>query len=227
MKTLLNVARYQLADRTTYLAQPWGVLAFSFGVNVVIAALDRQQVVRTWGLLSIYAFVLVAGATSTSRWLPFGLMLGASRRRYYQGSLLLATALSVVYGLLLALLQVAERASGGWGLRLHFFRVGGVLAGPWYQDWLTSFALLLLCWVYGMWSGLVLRRWNLPGLVVFVAAQVVVLLGAAVPVSVTHSWPQVGDFFGAVTAPALAGLAAAAVVALGLGGFATIRRVTV
>lgn len=227
MRTLLNVGRYHLVDRTTYLAQPWAVLAFSFGVNVVIAALIPDQVVHTWGLVTIYLFLLVAGATSMSRWLPFGLTLGISRRRYYQGTVLLATALSVVYGLALALLQVAERASDGWGLRLHFFRPGWGLDGPWYQTWLLSFVLLLLFWVYGMWCGLVFRRWAIPGVIFLLAAQVLVLLAAAVAVSVTNSWSGVGDFFGAVTVPALAGVAAAVAVALGLGGLGTIRRVTV
>jgi len=37
MKTLVNVARYHLADRVTYLALPWGILAFSFLINVVIS----------------------------------------------------------------------------------------------------------------------------------------------------------------------------------------------
>jgi hypothetical protein len=227
MKPQLTVARYQLADRITYLIQPWGVLAFAFGVNVVLAALDTHEVVRTWGLASIFGYVLVAGTVSTARWLPFGLMLGASRRQFFQGTALLAVALSAVYSLILTLLQVAERASGGWGLRLHFFRVDRVLAGPWYQTWLTSFVLLALFWVYGMWFGLVFRRWNLPGLIVFMAAQVVVVLGAVVPVSLTHAWPSVGNFLGGLTAPALAGIAAAGAVALALGGLGTIRRLTV
>ena len=39
MKTLVNVARYHLVDRITYLALPWAILAFSFLVNLAIAAL--------------------------------------------------------------------------------------------------------------------------------------------------------------------------------------------
>jgi hypothetical protein len=38
MKTLVNVARYHLVDRVTYLALPWGIMMFSFLVNVAIAA---------------------------------------------------------------------------------------------------------------------------------------------------------------------------------------------
>lgn len=162
-----------------------------------------------------------------TRSLPFGLMLGVSRRTYYLGTALLVTALGVVYGLGLTVLQAVERATGGWGLSLHFFRVPWIMDGPWYQTWLTSFVLLVLFFLYGMWYGLVFRRWSMPGLVAFIAAQVLVILAAVVAVSMTDNWPAVGHFFVTLTAPALTGVLAALAVALGLGGFTSIRRVTV
>ncbi|HEV8275901.1 MAG TPA: hypothetical protein VGQ26_09420 [Streptosporangiaceae bacterium] len=77
------------------------------------------------------------------------------------------------------------------------------------------------------WYGLVFRRWSMPGLVAFIAAQVLVILAAVVVVSITDNWPAVGHFFVTLTAPALTGVLAALAVALGLGGFTSIRRVTV
>ena len=37
MNTLVNVARYHLVDRFTWLALPWGIMAFSFLVNIGVA----------------------------------------------------------------------------------------------------------------------------------------------------------------------------------------------
>ena len=229
MKTLVNVARYHLVDRMTYVALPWGVLAFSFAVNVVIAVLAPagSHGYYTGGVSSIYFLLLVAGALSMTRSLPFGLMLGVSRRAYYLGTTLLVGVLGVGYGLGLAALQAAERATGGWGYEVHFFRVPWLLAGPWYETWLTSFVLLVSFWLYGMWSGLVYRRWNLPGLAVFFAAQVLVALVAVIAVSLSHNWPGVTSFFGDATALALTGALAALAVLFGIGGFATLRRVTI
>jgi hypothetical protein len=228
MKTLVNVARYHLADRLTYLALPWVVMAFSFLVNLVISALlPSPQGDYTGGLFTIYGYLIVCGALSMTRSLPFGLMLGISRRGYYLGTALLIAALGVVWGLGLTVLQAAERATGGWGVGLHFFRVPWIMDGPWYVTWLTSFVLLVLFFWYGMWYGLVFRRWNVVGLVAFIAAQVLVALALIVAVSTTHNWAAVGHFFTTLTAPALTGVLAALAVALGLGGLATIRRVTV
>jgi hypothetical protein len=213
----------------TYLALPWGIMLFSFLVNVVIAATVPRPPggQYTGGVATIYIFLLVCGAYSMTRSLPFGLMLGVSRRTYYLGTALLVATLGVVYGLGLTVLQAVERVTGGWGLSLHFFRVPWIMDGPWYQTWLTSFVLLVLFFGYGMWYGLVYRRWSLPGMVVFSAAQVLVALVAVIAVSMTHNWAAVGNFFVTLTAPALTGVLAALAVALGLGGFTSIRRVTI
>jgi hypothetical protein len=229
MKTLVDVARYHLVDRLTYVVLPWGIMTFSFLVNLAIAALvpSSPQGSYTGGLASIYFFLLLCGALSMTRSLPFGLMMGISRRSYYLGTAALIVVLGAAYGLALTVLTVLERATGGWGAGLHFFRVPWILAGPWYQVWPTSFVLLVLLFLYGMWYGLVYRRWSLPGLLAFIAAQVLVVLAVVVAVSMTHDWLAVGHFFTALTAPALTGVLAAIAAAMGLGGFTTIRRVTI
>jgi hypothetical protein len=154
-------------------------------------------------------------------------MLGVSRRGYYLGTALLVVLLSAVYGLGLTVLQAIERATGGWGQGVHFFRVPWILDGPWYQTWLTSFVLLVLFFLYGMWYGLIYRRWNVPGLLAFIAAQMLAALGVVAVVSLTHNWHAFGHFFATVTALALTGVLAAIAVTMGLGGFTTVRRVTI
>ena len=229
MNTLVNVGRYHLVDRFTWVVMPWGIMAFSFLVNigVSLAAPDGSRGIFTGGLASLYVFMLLCGALSMTRALPFGLMMGISRRTYYTGTALLVLTLSVVYGLGLTLLQLVERATNGWGLRLHYFRIPWILDGPWYETWLTSFVLLVAFILYGMWYGLVFRRWSLPGLVAFIATQVIVALLAVVAVSATHSWSGVGHFFTTVTALALTGVLAVVALAMGFGGLTTVRRVTI
>jgi len=229
MKTLVNVARYHTVDRLIYFGLPWAIMAFSFLVNLAISALAPvgPNGNYTGGLVTIYIFLLLAGALSMTRELPFGLMLGVSRRAYYLGTALLVGVLGVVYGLALTVLQAIERASGGWGVSLHFFRVPWIMNGPWYQTWVTSFVLLVLFFLYGMWYGLVYRRWSLVGLVAFIAAQVLVALAVVVVVTLTHNWTAFGHFFTTLQAPALTGVLTALSIALGLGGFTTMRRVTI
>lgn len=229
MRTLVNLTRYHIADRMTYVVLPWSVLTFSLLINLAIAGLvpPNPRGYHTGGLLTIYAFLFVAGTLSMTRSLPFGLVLGVSRRSYYLGTSLLILALAAGYGLALTVLQAIERATGGWGLTVHFFRIRWLLDGPWYLTWLTSGVLLVLFFLYGMWYGLVYRRWSLTGLVSFIGAQFLVALAIVAVVSWTHTWPALGRFFTQLTAPTLTGLLAALVAVMALGGFSTMRRVTI
>jgi hypothetical protein len=227
--TLVKVARFQLADRTNYIILPWAVLAFDFVGNLAIAAgkVGHHAQTQTGALGAIYLFLSIVGALSMFQSLPFALAVSVSRRSYYAGTALLAVALAAVYGLALAVLAVIERSTGGWAVQLRFFQVPYILAGPWYLAWLTSFAGLVVMFAWGMWFGLVYRRWNLIGVLAFAAAQIAVLVVGVVSASRAQAWSAIGRFFTTLTAAGVTGLLAALAVLLLVGGYATVRRVTV
>jgi hypothetical protein len=230
MSTWIKVARYQLTNRFGFVVLPWLILTLNFLISLVIAGaipVGHGQARYTGALASIYVVLIVIGAGSISLQLPFALALGVSRRSFYAGTALLAVAVAAVYGLALTVLQLIERATGGWGLNLHFFRVSYLLAGPWYLSWLTSFVLLALMLAWGMWFGIVYRRWNLVGLLSFIAAQALALTAVLLIISGRNDWPSVGHFFTTLTIEGLSGLLSALTVALLAGGYATVRRLAV
>jgi hypothetical protein len=230
MTTYINVARYHLVQRFNYFILPWAILAFVFLVDVVILALTPagdSSHRYVGGLASLFVVSFLLGLQSVAQSLPFGLALGLSRRSYYLGTALLAGALAAIAGLVATVGQAVERSTGGWGLSMGFFRVPYILDGPWYLTWLTSFVVLTLFFVYGMWFGLIYRQWSLAGLVAFIASQITVLLIGAVAATWTHAWHDIGHFFTALSAAGLTGLLAALTAVLLAGGFATMRRVTV
>ena len=234
MRTWVNVARYQLIRPALYLRMPWAIMAFSFAVNLTIFRLlppqsgvpaSNNAYHDTGAVAVIYIFFFVMGITSAAQSLPFGLALGVSRRSYYTGTALLAVTLAAADGLVLTVLQAIERATGGWGEAMHFFRVPYILIGPWYLTWLTSFVGLALLFVYGMWFSIVHRRWRLFGTVTFVAAQVAVI--TLLLIGAHYYWRGVSYYLSALSAGGLTSLLAALAALLFAGGYATIRRVTV
>ena len=231
MTIYTDVARYHLVQRVNYLILPWAIVAFIFALNLLIIAAVTPAGDNSHhpvgGLASIFILLFALGVQSVARSLPFGLALGISRRSYYLGTALLAGALAAVAAVVITGAQAVERATGGWGMGLGFFRVHYILDGPWYLTWLTSFVALTLLFVYGMWFGLVYRRWALLGLVAFAAGQTTVLTIAALAVTSAHAWHSVGHFFTALSATGLTGLLAALTVVLFAGGFTTMRRLTV
>jgi hypothetical protein len=213
----VKVARYNLMRPANYLVLPW-VLPFAFAVGAVTAGRERGNDASGY-LLSFFAYFAVLGMQTIGQSLPFGLTLGASRRSFYSGTALLGLALALLSGLVLTALQAIERATGGWGLSMQFFRVPYLLNGAWYATWLTAAVGLFAVFVYGMWYGIVYNRWGLLGTVAFIAAQALVIV-AGVVVATSGHWH-------ALTALGLTGVIAALTVLLLAGGHATIRRATV
>jgi hypothetical protein len=56
-----------------------------------------------------------------------------------------------------------------------------------------------LLFVWGMWFGIVYRRWNLFGSVTFIAAQVIVLVAAVLILVWADAWSGVGHFIRGAT----------------------------
>ena len=225
MKTWVKVARYNLMWPANYLLLPW-ILPLAFALGALTA---RHSHEATGYLLTLFIYFAVQGMQITGRTLPFALMLGASRRSFYSGTALLAMAVALVMGLVLTALQAIERATAGWGLSLHFFRVPYLLNGPWYATWLTSTVGLFALFVYGMWHAVVNRRWGSFGTLAFIAVQVLVVVAGARVAAFEH-WHFQRAAEGAsagLTALGLTGLVAALAVLLLAGGHATIRRAAV
>ena len=227
MNTMIKMARYQLAQPVLFPALAWAALAFAFAVNAAQGGSGNFR----YGLVVIFLMFFVAGASRIGRWLPFGLALGATRRSFYAGTALLGVSVALVSGLVIAVLQAIERATGGWGLSITFFRVSYVLNGPWYATWLTSFVGLSGLFVYGMWYGIVNRRWGTLGLLAFVAVQVLVALAVTFAYSRAGGGPlrlrPAGVYPATLSALELTGVIAALTVVCLAGGHATIRRATV
>jgi hypothetical protein len=229
MNTWIKVARYQLTNRLGFVVLPWAIMALDFLIAVaIIGSLPNDGKPRYAGALAaIYIVLLVVAAASFSTQLPFALALGVSRRSFYAGTALVTLAIAAVYGLGLTLLQLVERGTGGWGLNMHFFRVPYLLAGPWYLTWLTSFVGLALMLAWGMWFGIVYRRWSLLGLFSFIAVQALAVTVVLLIIGLANRWHDVARFFTTLTIEGLTGLLAALTVVLLAGGYATVRRLTV
>jgi len=139
----------------------------------------------------------------------------------------LVVSLSALYAAILTALWALEGATNGWGLQLHFFRVPWILDGPWYQVLVTTFVLLALVFLFGLWAGLIYRRFGLIGTVVFFALLVIAGVAAALLVTWRQWWPAVGSYLSDLNVLAASGMLALVAAAIAGGGYLTIRRITV
>jgi hypothetical protein len=227
MNTWVKVARYHLVRPANYLALPL-IIVFTFAVAAGTFGRSRGHGVSGF-LVSLAIYFAILGMQAIGRSLPFGLTLGASRRSFCSGTALLGVVLALLSGLVLTVLQETERATGGWGRSMHFFRVPYLLNGPWYATLLTSVVGLFALFVYGMWYGIVHHRWGLLGTLAFIAVQAIVVAAGIAAVTYEHGHVRsaVGGSFPGLSALGLTGVIAALAVLILAGGHATVRRATV
>jgi hypothetical protein len=224
---VLASARLQLVNPWS-VAWPWGILASSLAVNLVIWALMSSQTrdqASTGGLASIFVVQALWGFQSVVQMFPFGCGLGLTRRAFALGAGVVHVGQAVLYALGLTGLRYLEAATGGFGLDLEFFRMPLLTRGGPVEQFLTYAALFLLVSAVGLLAGVVHHRWRSGGL--FAA---VVLAGAAATVVMLL---LVGTGWGPGLLDALAGapswvpgvlLSEAVASAAALGAFLLLRR---
>lgn len=230
MSSVIKVARLHLVDRFTYTWLVWGILAFTFSVNYAIFTVigpTEADGSYTFALISIFIFLTIFGGQAATKFLPFAFTLGVSRRTYFLGTVALVIGLCAVYSMALTGLWALELATDGWGIQMHFFQVAWVLWGPWYQVLVTNFLLMSLVFLVGLLYGLIYRRFALIGTIVFIAGIALVVAGAVLLITWRQGWPRVGEFLAGLNLLGASGILVAVALVVALGGYGTIRRITV
>lgn len=157
MNRIAGVARLQLKDKWSWIFLPWVIVLSSFAVNLIVfASVGSEQENYTGGVASIFIYLFVVGVLAIPQTLSFALGLSVRRSEYYWGTAGLATFLSAVFAIVLAVFSIVERETDGWGVRLNFFRVSwlsdGSVAG---WTWIMFVAFLNM-----FFSGFLLTAWK-------------------------------------------------------------------
>lgn len=225
---VVRVTRMQHVGWPYTLPFPWGVLALSFAINLVIFGLvDEADNAWTGGLASLYGVQLFAYLQLFTRGFPFALGMSVTRRAYYLGTWLYVVLQALVYGAVVLVLRLLEEATGGWGVSLEFFSLGFVRTDAIALQYAVYVVPFLLVAALAGCAGLVVTRWSyngvfgllggafaVPGLVVFVVDRF-------------GWWNEIGDWFAGQSPAALfAGWPLPFVAVLALLGYLTIRRAT-
>jgi hypothetical protein len=204
--------RLHLINRMSVFVVPWMILAFIFLVNLVIwwiimtasdGSVDAAEVSdgMQWSGASAYIFVymMVIAIQAIAMTFPFALGYSTTRRDFWLGSSLAFVLLSVLYAAALTVLAVIEQATAGWGFGGRMFTVlyfGGTEAA-WYERFFIFAAIFLFFFFVGAVIATIYQRWRVNGMLVFFGGLVLVVLGLAALVTLTGSWPTVGEWFAA------------------------------
>ncbi|MBX6749724.1 MAG: hypothetical protein IRY85_08625 [Micromonosporaceae bacterium] len=223
----LAVTRLQLTTNLLPLAIPLVVLAGSFVVNVMVfSASDRAQAEgTTGGVASIYFAQLVVAWASVHQNFSFTVGLNATRGAYYLGSLAVAVLQSLVYGLVLFVLNILELATGDWGIGLAFFDPAGLTPDASPATYLVYTVPLAFVTMLGLFLGSVSKRFGTRGF--FLLSIAAFLVGGLVATLITHlnGWEPIVEWLARQSLRAvLTGWLLVPTVLASVGGWFVLRR---
>ena len=211
------------------IAFPLGIMASSFIINVIIfaALVGAVENPTTGGLASLYITFGIVCWSGLSQNFSFVVGLNATRRSFYAATVIVAMGQSLLYGVLLYLLGIVERATGGWGVNLLFYNPARFpdVASP-ATILLYAVPLAFLA-AMGVFFGTVGKRWGGVGVFFATVLLIVVVGGLIAVISFAHAWPVVGSWLAGQ--PLLALLAGWPLIPIALmlaSGWLVLRRAT-
>lgn len=205
---LVSVMKLHFANPWTSITLPWIILAAIFVTNLAIWLLIFMNTPASahadiangfqWSGASLYIFVymMVVAIQAINITFTFALGYGVTRRDFYLGTALQFMLLSAMYAVGLTILAEIEKATNGWGLGGRMFTAayfGSDL--QWYQQFFVFFALMLFFFFVGAAFGAVFVRWKATGITLVLIGLGLILVAIGYVLTVTESWPIVGEFF--------------------------------
>ncbi|MFB9326739.1 hypothetical protein ACFFSY_12510 [Paenibacillus aurantiacus] len=201
MNRSMRVLTLYLRERSMWFYLPWGIMLMSFAINVIIGlSIKQEQGMYTGGVASLYIYLLVAGIVAVSQTFPFLLGFGIRRNDYFLGTSAMVVIVGVVTAVLMKAMAALETATGHWGASLHFFDLPYLNDGPWYQQLMIPFALVLNMYYMGLLIGFFNRRFG--HFITFTVLVVLAALGGLASALITKydKWVQIGKWFASQTA---------------------------
>lgn len=231
MNRVIAVARLQAMGRRDGLLWPLVILGIAFAVNLFLFGSMGDELGDrpiTGGLASVYITALAFGAVAISQQFPFALGMSVTRREFAAALSLFVLAQTVIYAVLLVVLQAVEEATDGWGIRLRFFGLGVIDAYGVPTQLLIYAMPMLLMSLTGIALGTLYVRWRTNGVFSAICGFLLVAGGAAGLVTRYGGWPAIGHWLQEQSTLALfAGLPAVVAALLAGLSWATLRRATV
>jgi hypothetical protein len=230
MSRILQATRLPLVAWRSTFGWPWGILALSFAVNLAFFASIGDRIPKgqtTGGLSSIYVVVLIFAGQSITQIFPFALGLSVTRRTFYAAIWLFVLAEAVAFSVLLYLLKLVEDATNGWGISLSFYGLPFLVERNGFLQILVYLGPFILVGAIGIFSGVILKRWGLNGILALTATVLVATGAAATLVTWLGRWQAVANWFAdQSTLSLMAGWPILLGLILAGFGFVIIRRAT-
>jgi len=157
MNRLQRVARVQLTNWAQLLTWPVMILSISFLFNLAFFASMGDNMAAenraTGGIVSIYIMQIIMCSLALSQVFSFAVGLNVTRRTFYLAQSLVVICQSLLYGVLLYVLDVVEQLTNGWGIHMTYFSLGTAVDGYSPLSIVIYTVPMVLCSYVGLFYG--------------------------------------------------------------------------
>ncbi|MDU0204982.1 hypothetical protein ACYEXS_10470 [Paenibacillus sp. MAH-36] len=197
MNRVSNVIKLHMRNKMSWLFVPWMILGLNFVISFFIAlSLNEEETMNTGGLASIFIYALVSGAVTLKDTFPFALGLSIRRKDYFVGTALTTFLYSICTAALLVILSLIEESTGGWGVRLHIFKIA--FLGDTSPIAVFGIYLILLLQMYflGFATSSIHRRFGVLGMLIFFVVALLIGTGGSMLLSQFGLWGSIFSWIG-------------------------------
>lgn len=228
-----RVVRLHLVAPSVFIGIPWLIVGIAFAVSVAVASLirlgtggDTVGMGYSWAVLSPQWYLVVVGVQAVGMTFPFALGFGVTRRDFWIGTSVLFTLLSLVNAAAFTVLVQLEKLTDHWWTGTYMFDALWYGAGPWYEDFFSTFALQMFVFFIGAATTTLYMRWRVIGVLTAAVGLVALLLLAGLVIGLTNSWDEVWAAVGSFTVVGVFTGVLVAALLCAVVGYLVIRRAT-
>ncbi|WP_171685701.1 hypothetical protein [Paenibacillus planticolens] len=181
-----------MRNKFSWFTMPWVIVGLNFIISFIIAlSLNGDETLNTGGLVSIFIYTLVTGSVTVKDTFPFALGLSIRRKDYFLGTAATSFLYSICTAALLMILAFTEEATGGWGVRLHIFKIS--FLGDVSPIALFGMYLIFLLHMYflGFAISSIHRRFGAIGLLIFFVITFLTGTGGSLLLSQFGLWGHI------------------------------------
>lgn len=227
MNRTLNVVRLQLINKQMTVWIPLLILASTLVISIAIFAIVPVDAPKYGGASQAPLWYLFAlGLTSLTMTFPFSQAMSITRREFFFGTMIAATAFSAILAAALVVVGLIEQATDGWGVN------GFIAYQPWtwasgpVGAWLFYFTAAALFYLVGFTGATVYKRWGATTIALISVGLGLVLVGILFLIARFGLWEQTIAFFASIGVVAVALMVFGLAVALAASAFLVLRRAT-
>jgi len=238
LSRIWNIVRLHLVNKQTFIGIPWIIVGGAWAVSMAIMLIVRASagdadvikaasgMTNSWAVLSPLWYMCAAGVLAIAQVFPFTLGFGVTRSDFYLGTSLLFALVSVGNSIGLATLTELEAVTNGWGIGAVMFQALFFKGGSWLANFFIFAVIQFGILFIGAAIAAIYMRWRVMGMLVFWLGLAALLVGIVALVTLSGSWPLVGEWFVAQGVIGAFAWALVPVALAALTGYFILRRAT-